>query len=251
MSKNFELLTHVEGDRELFQGAKRKAQLAPTEGVRTSSVPPLLGDVARDEVARLAQRIFLLSREGKGPRAVAFCGVEHGDGATWICAHAARAVAAHGSGTVCAVDLNLRSPALHSYLGATNHCGLADSLRQEGPIRKFLEPGPDSNLWVLASGSDGDPMLLLNSERFRERMVELRAEFDYLILDVPPASHSSDSAVLGELIDGVVLVVGAHSTRRETARKAKENLQKGHVLLLGSVLNRRTFPIPEALYRRL
>jgi Mrp family chromosome partitioning ATPase len=49
----------------------------------------------------------------------------------------------------------------------------------------------------------------------------------------------------------VVVVVGAHSTRRETARKAKESLDAAHVHLLGTVLNNRTFPIPEALYRRL
>jgi Mrp family chromosome partitioning ATPase len=246
MSKNFELLTHVEKDRELFQDTERKARPCST-----NSVPLRLSDLAQEEVAKLVQRIFLLSREGDGPRAVAFCGIEHGDGASWICAHVARALAAHGSSAVCAVDLNLRSPALHSYLNVANLRGLAEAVRDEGPIRTFLEPGPNGNLWVLAAGLGGDPMLLLHSERFRERVVELRTEFDYLIFDAPPASHSSDAAVLGELIDGVVLVVGAQSTRRETARKAKEILQKGHVRLLGSVLNRRTFPIPDALYRRL
>jgi Mrp family chromosome partitioning ATPase len=244
MSKNFELLTHVEGDRELFQ--ERKAQLAVTR-----REPLRLGDVAREEVARLVQRIFLLPRDRVAPRAVAFCGIEHGDGTSWICAQVARVVAAQGTKAVCAVDVNRRSPTLHTYLGVTNRCGLADALRQAGPIRNFLEPGPGGNLWVLPAGLDVDPRVLLTSERFRERVAELRAEFDYLIFDAPPAAHSNDAAVLGGLLDGVVLVVGAHSTRRETARRAKENLEKGQVRLLGTVLNGRTFPIPDALYRRL
>ena len=103
MSKNFELLTNVEGDRGLFQAAERKVE----PSVSTSVTPPL-GDVAREEVAKLVQRIFLTSREGGTPRAVAFCGIGHGDGATWICAQVALAVAAQGATSVCAVDANLR-----------------------------------------------------------------------------------------------------------------------------------------------
>jgi len=246
MSKNFELLTHCEEDLELFQVAERKARLSAPRRI------PLNGDgVAREEVAKLAQRIFATPREGFASRAVVFCGIEHGDGASWMCAQVARTVAAQRTGTVCAVDANLRSPTLHSYLHIANGCGLGDAVRRPEPIRNFLEPGPDGNLWVLSAGSDTNPGVLFASERFRERLTELRSEFEYLIFDAPPAGHSNDVAVLGALLDGVVLVVGAHSTRRETARKAKENLEAGQVRLLGSVLNQRTFPIPDALYRRL
>ncbi len=246
MSKNFELLTHVEGDRGLFQAAEGNAEPLVSTGVK-----PPLGDVAREEVAKLVQRIFLTSN-GNGPaRAVAFCGIEHGDGASWICAQVALAVAAQGATSVCAVDANLRSPGLHSHLGTANRHGLAEAVRQVGPIRKFLGPGPSANLWVLPAGVSPDPSLMLISERLRERVAELRAEFDFLIFDAPPVGHANDAAVLGALLDGVVLVVGAHSTRRETARKAKGTLEKGNVHLLGTVLNGRTFPIPDALYRRL
>ena len=246
MSKNFELLTNVEGDRGLFQTAERTV-----EPSMSTCVTPPLGDVAREEVAKLVQRIFLTSREGGTPRAVAFCGIGHGDGASWICAQVALAVAAQGATSVCAVDANLRSPGLHSHLGTANRSGLAEAVRQVGPIRKFLAPGPRANLWVLPTGVSADQSLLLISERVRERVAELRAEFDFLIFDAPPVGDANDAAVLGALLDGVVLVVAAHSTHRETARKAKETLEKGNVRLLGTVLNRRTFPIPEALYRRL
>jgi capsular exopolysaccharide synthesis family protein len=246
MSKNFELLTNADEDRGLFRAVERKTSAPPQK-----CLSPRLGNVAREEVAKLVQRIFLLSGNGVAPRAVVFCGIEHGDGTSWICAQVARAVAEHGSNTVCAVDVNLRSPSLHGYLGAENRTGLGAAVRQVGSIRNFIEPGNMSNLWVLPAGLDGDPSVLLISDRFRERVKELRAEFDFLIFDAPPAAHSNDAAVLGRLLDGVVLVVGAGSTRRQTARKAKENLEKGQVRLLGTVLNGRSFPIPDALYRRL
>jgi len=43
----------------------------------------------------------------------------------------------------------------------------------------------------------------------------------------------------------------ANSTRREAARKMTQSLQMTNTPILGAVLNKRTFPIPENLYRRL
>ena len=53
------------------------------------------------------------------------------------------------------------------------------------------------------------------------------------------------------MADGVVLVIEANSTRREAARMAKETFESANVKLLGAILNNRTFPIPESLYRKL
>jgi len=49
----------------------------------------------------------------------------------------------------------------------------------------------------------------------------------------------------------VVLVLEANATRRVAALSAKEALEAAGVRLLGTVLNDRTFPIPEKLYRKL
>jgi Mrp family chromosome partitioning ATPase len=57
--------------------------------------------------------------------------------------------------------------------------------------------------------------------------------------------------MFGRLADGVVLVIEAHATRREAARKAKETIEASNIKLLGAVFNKRTFPIPEALYNRI
>ena len=246
MSKNFEILTRIEEERELF---RIETDVTPKVGAIPASRSP--GENVRDEIAKLVQRVFCLSGNGVSPRAVLFCGIDHGDGASWIAAQAARAIAERGAGSICVIDVNFRSPSLHAQLGTANRTCLADAIRQSGSIKKFLEPTNWDNLWVLPAGVGAEAGPLLLSDRFRERVAELRAEFDFLIFDAPPAAHSNDAAVLGRLLDGVVLVVGADSTRRETARRAKETLEKGQVHLLGAVLNRRSFPIPNAVYRRL
>jgi len=57
--------------------------------------------------------------------------------------------------------------------------------------------------------------------------------------------------VLGRMVDGVVLVLEANSTRREVALRVTESLKAMNIPVLGAVLNNRTFPIPAAVYKRL
>jgi hypothetical protein len=48
-----------------------------------------------------------------------------------------------------------------------------------------------------------------------------------------------------------VLVLTANRTRRESALRAREYLLHCNAELLGTVLDERTYPVPEAIYRRL
>jgi len=247
MSKNFDVLIRAGRDGKLFEVTSVRGE---QRAVKPAASEP--GTVTHDEITRLVQRLFVLSANGSAsPRAVAFCGIEPGDGATWICARVAHAVAARGTNKVCVVDANFRSPALHNRFHVNNRGGLMSALCHHAPIRNQVLQGTGNNLWLLPAGADADPNVLTNSKSLSDRVAELRAEFEFLIFDTPPASLFDDAVVIGRLLDGVVLVVGAHSTHRETARKAKENLQAGHVRLLGTVLNQRTFPIPNTLYRWL
>jgi Mrp family chromosome partitioning ATPase len=121
----------------------------------------------------------------------------------------------------------------------------------EGPIRSFAKPVSNKNLWLLSCGSLAvDSANLLNSERIKTRFQELRDEFDYVIIDAPPMSRYADAMALGKLADGFVLVLEANSTRREAAMRVTESLSQAQIRVLGAVLNKRTFPIPESLYRR-
>jgi Mrp family chromosome partitioning ATPase len=56
---------------------------------------------------------------------------------------------------------------------------------------------------------------------------------------------------LCNLCEAAVLVLTANITRREAAIKAKEQLLRQGVTLLGTVLDQRTMPIAESIYRRL
>ncbi len=195
---------------------------------------------------------WLAKKTQEPPRAVAFAGVDHGNGCSRICVRVAETLARNIRGSVCLVEANLRSPALPEMFGTTNHHGLTDALLQEGPIRSFAKPVRGDRLWLLSCGSlAADSSNLLNSERLKARFAELRKEFDFVLIDAPPLTPYADAIALAQLTDGFVLVLEANSTRREAALKVAENLRASRIQVLGAVLNKRTFPIPELLYSKL
>ena len=59
---------------------------------------------------------------------------------------------------------------------------------------------------------------------------------------------NNDAVALGSFSDGVVLVLRAHSSKRNTAKQAVEEMQAGKAKVLGAVLNHRTYPIPQKIY---
>jgi Mrp family chromosome partitioning ATPase len=81
-------------------------------------------------------------------------------------------------------------------------------------------------------------------------LADLRNEFEYAVIQAPAAGVSSEAAMLGQLADGVILVLEAHTTRKAAARKIKESLG-AQSRILGIVLTERRFPVPERIYRRL
>jgi hypothetical protein len=91
----------------------------------------------------------------------------------------------------------------------------------------------------------------LRSPELHQHVRELGGLFEYVLISAPPINLHAESLALARLVDGVVLIVEANTTRRETVRDMKARLEVLHVPVLGIVLNDRTFPIPEVVYRRL
>jgi Mrp family chromosome partitioning ATPase len=254
MSKNFELMQQAGKETE-FQPSRKLEPIAVTSFGNGNGYREIdgmnLDQVAGEESLRLVQRIFLLQSE-EPPHMVTFAGIDHGGGSSEICVRAAETLTKNISGTVCIVEANLRSPALPGMFGTTNHHGLTNALLTDGPIRSFAKPVRGDKLWLLSSGALAvDSANLLNSERLRMRLTELRREFDFVLIDAPPLTRYADAIALGQLSDGFVLVLEANATRRESALKVSENLRAANIKILGAVLNKRTFPIPESLYNKL
>lgn len=117
-------------------------------------------------------------------------------------------------------------------------------LKTDVPNLYVLQPEENSeSLPALAEGSE--------FERALGNLQTLRYSFDFILLDCPSLKESGDAALFAPSVDGVVVVVEAERTRKEQVRSTLNAIEMAQGNLLGCVLNKRQYPIPEWLYQRL
>lgn len=231
------------------EGTKRLASCVGLFEHNGSGRGPLdLKAMTLQEEAKLVQRVFLAG-DASVKKTIVFSAVENGEASARICARAAKTLAAHVQTSICVIDCDVSGPSLHQHLEARNHLGLTEAMVEKGPIRRFAQQLAQSNLWFIPFGEGS--RLQMNPDALRARMQELRMQFGHLLISAPPMNAFSHAAMIGQLSDGVVLVIEANSTRRKTTKRLIEQLTAADVRVRGVVLNNRTFPIPEAVYRKL
>jgi hypothetical protein len=202
---------------------------------------------AEEQIRWLVRQVFF-SQEQDAPRQVVFSAMQNNDiGA--ICLQVGQILSDQVSGSICVVEADVHARQFESVL--------LNNGRQRGAGHKIFPPLRNSaqkisdQVWLVPLKTFlGDQQNDLSSPWLGERLAELRLEFDYTVIQAPPAGYS-EAALLGQLSDGMILVLQANSTRRAAAKKVKQMLLATNVRLLGAVLSERTFPIPQKLYRKL
>ncbi len=256
MSKNFELMLLAEQEA-MKSGVATEikpehVRVAPSRVGDGHAVSMEMDHHSREQVAKLVRQLFGLPG---GPRVVALTAVEQGNGCTWMTAQCARTLAAQTSGKICIIDANLHHPALHKYFAIGNDRGLGDALSQTEikDIREYIHLVPSlPNLSIMTAGSTaGSRQGPLRAEAFAAVLSTLRSLFEFILIDTPAISLYSDALGVGQAADGLALVVAEQGTREKSARHALKELNKANVRVLGAVLNKRTFPIPQKIYDRL
>lgn len=85
----------------------------------------------------------------------------------------------------------------------------------------------------------------------RECLQLLGARFKYVLIDCHVAGASAALTKMAKLLDGVVLVASAGQTRKDEIYRAERIVEAAQGKILGLILNKRTYPIPGWLYRRI
>lgn len=159
-----------------------------------------------------------------------------GEGKSEVCANLAAAVA-QTNRRVLLVDADMRSPSQHHLWNVINAVGLSHVLVGEGSLERALQP-VTNNLTVLTAGVvPPNPMALLDSERMAALIELFREQFDYVIFDTPSLTGTADAAVLGNLTDGVLMVMRPRHVTYDRAIAAKSLLERSGASVLGMVAN--------------
>jgi Mrp family chromosome partitioning ATPase len=82
-------------------------------------------------------------------------------------------------------------------------------------------------------------------------LADLRREYRYVLIDCPSVKESEHAVVLAPLVDGIVVVVEANRTRKDQLLYTERTLKSAGGRILGHVLNKRTYVIPEWFHRKM
>lgn len=110
----------------------------------------------------------------------------------------------------------------------------------------------DAGYWTLTSSDGGAASAWDFNPAVRcARLETLRKRFDYIVLDCPAICQGGDLSGIGSLADSILLVVGAGRSNKQQLAYAQQVIAESGGTLQGCVLNRREYPVPNALYRWL
>lgn len=141
---------------------------------------------------------------------------------------------------VLLIDADLRKPSINKYMRIKqiHQKGLSSVLAGVEKLENCIFNLCDLNISVLTSGPiPPNPSELLGSEAMEKLIDEVSENYDYVIIDTPPASVVTDAAVLSKYIDWFVLVLRHNVTTIEAAKAVKTNLNSIGANIIGCVFN--------------
>jgi capsular exopolysaccharide synthesis family protein len=188
-----------------------------------------------EQFRTLRSRLYRM-RESQPLQSILISSAIPAEGKTVVSSNLAYALVRQRGCRVLLIDADLRSPRIHTLLGAPATPGLADYLQKSVTEFEVIHRGSEDGLCFIPAGNHvTHPSELISSNRMKQFLDRVKPAFDWIIIDSPPALPVADASVLGGLVDGVLFVVRANSTPSEVSQKACKELRDAHIL--GVVLN--------------
>ena len=189
-----------------------------------------------------------LKQNGRG-NVVQIVGSRPGEGTSTVARELARAAVRDFGRTVLLIDMD-------SLEGSRlNHFAGPDVRRLPGgvpgvPMPRDIIRSDDETLHM-TSLSSTDVVRISSPENGTGSALErLERSYDMVIIDSPPMERNQANPFF-PLADAIVLVVEAEKTRHQVVRRSKECIERQGGNLIGIVLNKKEFHVPEWLYKRL
>lgn len=239
----------------LVSPVARRRTLASPSGKVAKEVPPqwLVPLSVSQYYEVLRERLLMCSNDStEAPCVLAVIGCRRGEGTTTVAANLAATLARHDDGSVLLMDADIGHPSVHHIFNSKLSPGFADALAKGRCNVNTIVSSPVQNLHILSAGCmNGNISEMFNSNAFSKLLKSVKNRYRFVVIDVPAAHEVSWAVPLVGLCDGAVLVVEAERLRWEVAQNTKEQLLNTKANILGVVLNKRRFYIPEWLYQTL
>ena len=195
------------------------------------------GSLGAEQFRRLRTHVLKLNVSDP-PKTIMVTSATAGEGKTFVAANLAAGIAHDLHFHALLVDCDLHNPALSQWFGVQNGHGLSDYLVGKGNLSDLLIKTEMEKLSLLTGGSaQQKPAELIGSRKMEALVHELKSRYNdrYIILDATPLLATTEPEVLARLVDGILIVVRAGVTPRETVKQAIASLDPKKIM--GFVLN--------------
>jgi len=201
------------------------------------------------ESYRALRTSLLLSNLGAPPKVIMVTSALPQEGKSTTSINCAVVLAQKGV-RVLLVDADLRRPSIHKTLGMGPRSGLSNVLTGSTTLQQAITRTPVlPNLHILPAGTPPpNPAELLASSNMRDVLLELREQYDHIVLDTPPALSVTDAVVLSPRTDAIVLVIRSGHTTKHALRRARDILMQVNAKVSGVLLNAVDLSSPDYYY---
>jgi capsular exopolysaccharide synthesis family protein len=156
------------------------------------------------------------------------------------------------SNNILLIDANLQHPVLHLEFDVPAAPGLKDVLLDKAKLSDVTYKIDASDIYLIPNGNS----MTYETSNIEQKIYasifsKLYDRFEYIFIDSPPLLESPSSLALATSADITLLVIEAHRTQWEVAKKAQNYLNHYNCPIGGVILNRVLQPIPDWLYKRL
>jgi Mrp family chromosome partitioning ATPase len=150
------------------------------------------------------------------------------------------------------IDANVTNPSIQKLLNINEMKGFADILEDnDQKIEETIDTYKE-NLHIMQIGSiSQNTAALLNESKIKPIIKKIRSQFDTVLVDCTYMKKLSDITMLASSVDGVILVVNEGKDLVQATKNVVHVLKQNKANIIGGILNNRTFPIPNWLYRRI
>jgi exopolysaccharide/PEP-CTERM locus tyrosine autokinase len=195
------------------------------------------GSLAAEQFRKL--RTYLLREKSSDfPKTIMVTSATSAEGKTFVSANLAAGIVQDLHAHALMVDCDMRSPQLSQWFGLNGDKGLSDYLAGDGKLDDLLKKTGVEKLSILSGGGVRDnPTELIASKKMEALINELKTRYRdrYIIFDSTPLLATTEPEVLAKLVDGIIIVIRAGVTPRETVKQAIASLDKEKII--GFVLN--------------
>ena len=222
----------------LFKKKGEQKRFVPTNAAHKSTLHKNLDFTATEQYKVVRANLdFTIPIEEKCP-VIGVTSSMRGEGKSTTAINLSYVFASKGS-KVLLIDADLRIPSIAKKLDLEHTSGLADLLKSKGSnANTAIQPYELENWFVLTSGDiPPNPSELLGSKRMERILNELRQEFDYIVIDLPPVNIVSDAVAISKFITGMIIVVREEHTEKKELERCFRQLKMSNIKLLGCVMN--------------